>query len=228
MSLFTNLVSYWSFNGGNSNDAVGSNNGTDTNVIYQRLGAIIGKCIDLDGTGFINVGNSSSLNPTTGISISAWINTDYPDLLDNWFFARDDDTLGRSYAFGINGSGQIEVQINGLSTITTTTTLPSNIHHVVLTGNSTNGYIVYLDSVSVGTASWVAPGVTTGDTTIGERTYSGFQGLFDGFIDEVGFWSRALTQSEVTALYNNGVGLTYPFIASSQSGLLTIGIGIII
>jgi hypothetical protein len=30
-----------------------------------------------------------------------------------------------------------------------------------------------------------------------------------GRIDEVGIWSRALTQAEVTTLYNGGAGLLY-------------------
>lgn len=34
---------------------------------------------------------------------------------------------------------------------------------------------------------------------------------FDGIIDEVGFWNRALSASEISQLYNGGVGRTYPF-----------------
>ena len=33
----------------------------------------------------------------------------------------------------------------------------------------------------------------------------------DGLIDEVGIFSKALNQTEITDLYNNGNGLTYPF-----------------
>lgn len=34
---------------------------------------------------------------------------------------------------------------------------------------------------------------------------------FDGLLDEVGIWNRALTQAEVTELYNSGSGKSYPF-----------------
>jgi len=34
---------------------------------------------------------------------------------------------------------------------------------------------------------------------------------FDGLIDEVGIWSRALNSTEVSELYNSGSGLAYPF-----------------
>ena len=36
---------------------------------------------------------------------------------------------------------------------------------------------------------------------------------FDGNIDEVGVWKRKLTSGEISALYNNGNGLAYPFTA---------------
>ena len=36
-------------------------------------------------------------------------------------------------------------------------------------------------------------------------------GWFAGDIDEVGIWSRAITSTEVTALYNSGDGFAYPF-----------------
>jgi hypothetical protein len=35
--------------------------------------------------------------------------------------------------------------------------------------------------------------------------------LYAGLIDEVGFWGRALTDAEITQLYNLGNGLTHPF-----------------
>jgi hypothetical protein len=38
---------------------------------------------------------------------------------------------------------------------------------------------------------------------------------YDGIIDEVGVWSRSLSDSEVGDLYNSGSGLQYPFGGSS-------------
>jgi len=34
---------------------------------------------------------------------------------------------------------------------------------------------------------------------------------WSGLIDEIGIWSRVLTADEITALYNEGTGITYPF-----------------
>jgi hypothetical protein len=35
--------------------------------------------------------------------------------------------------------------------------------------------------------------------------------LLDGSMDEVGLWNRVLTGAELTALWNSGNGVTYPF-----------------
>lgn len=45
--------------------------------------------------------------------------------------------------------------------------------------------------------------------TIGGRALNGYTALecHDGWIDEVGFWTRAITGSEVGLLYNGGMGL---------------------
>lgn len=40
-------------------------------------------------------------------------------------------------------------------------------------------------------------------------------GYWDGLIDELGFWTRALTEEERTALWNDGDGCAYPFTACS-------------
>jgi hypothetical protein len=39
--------------------------------------------------------------------------------------------------------------------------------------------------------------------------------VFNGRIDEVGYWRKALTVDEITALYNGGAGLAYPFDSSA-------------
>lgn len=51
--------------------------------------------------------------------------------------------------------------------------------------------------------------------------------FYDGDIDEVGTWSRALTSGEVTTLYNGGAGLQYPFTGTAAviNNLSLLGVG---
>ena len=44
-----------------------------------------------------------------------------------------------------------------------------------------------------------------------EDTYVIGARLLAGSIDEAGIWSRALSGTEITELYNAGAGITYPF-----------------
>jgi hypothetical protein len=42
---------------------------------------------------------------------------------------------------------------------------------------------------------------------------------FDGQIDELGIWNRALSAAEISQLYNGGSGLQYPFSSSITEGM---------
>ena len=60
------------------------------------------------------------------------------------------------------------------------------------------------------TIAWTSGGRdSTGAFYIGNSadTFS----AFDGVIDEVGLWSKVLSATEITDLYNSGAGFAYPF-----------------
>lgn len=51
--------------------------------------------------------------------------------------------------------------------------------------------------------------MTTWDYYLGRRGHASKSYHFDGLIDEVGLWNRALSASEISSLYNSGSGLEY-------------------
>lgn len=53
----------------------------------------------------------------------------------------------------------------------------------------------------------------TADVVLGR--FTGIGNYWDGLMDAVALWSRALTSDEVTELYNGGAGLEYPFDAAT-------------
>src|SRR4051812_13528905 len=84
MSLLTNLVSYYRLDG-NSNDAVGANNGSDTNISYSAGNGKINNGAGFNGTSSrIAIGTSLTAN-YTGLTMAGWFNTGatgaYRDLL---------------------------------------------------------------------------------------------------------------------------------------------------
>jgi len=65
---------------------------------------------------------------------------------------------------------------------------------------------IYIDGVLKGTAS-ATGNINTNNTILflGDSGLGGFSHVFNGEIDEVSIYSRGLTQSEVTSIYNGGV-----------------------
>lgn len=55
------------------------------------------------------------------------------------------------------------------------------------------------------------PTVSSTEFDLGRRAYGGYEGYWDGRLDEWGVWNRILTSTEVTCLYQSGSGTTYPF-----------------
>ena len=86
----------------------------------------------------------------------------------------------------------------------------------------TNNATFYKNGVALDTISAAAADPTSLVYTIGANTADTEN--FNGKIDELGIWNRALSHTEITDLYNGGVGLTMPPPSSSvEVGTGTIG-----
>ena len=85
--------------------------------------------------------------------------------------------------------------------------------HLVMTRDSTVGITAYIDGASLGL---MANGPLDGGkaSPLGMDTIGTAAGYsvceFDGMIDELCVWDRALGQADVTELYNNGDGVSIP------------------
>ena len=95
-------------------------------------------------------------------------------------------------------------------TITLGTT---NWYHLVFTydGSNVRGYVNGV--LQAGPTASSGDGTSGGGTTlfIGAPSNSYYDGTYDwtsGIVDEVGYWTKALTRTEITDLYNGGAGQT--------------------
>ena len=208
--LWNNLVAY--YKGDNTpNDAKGVYNGTLTNGATYATGKI-NNGFSLDG-----VNDYVSISPTFGSifsnnasahTYSAWI---YPtNVTDNynWIFQNGSGTKGTSMVINLDRLGFFFDGGNAL--VTTTSVITVNAwNHVICVYNGASQVKFYVNGNLVGTstASWTDAGGAT-STFIG--SYAGAAYFFNGSIDEVGAWSRAITATEVTELYNSGSGKQYP------------------
>src|SRR3989344_2629140 len=206
------LVAYYTFDD-NVNDSAGSNNGTASGSPTYTDGKI-GKAISLDGSSYANI--ASTPTPGSEITISAWIKPSSPS---GTIIYRGDSSYRISYRFSVS-SGKLRYAFSTSPGSNPDVTAISNGSIIVdgsawtfvtTTYSSTDGSVkLYINGVADGTASRTgAINSTPAITNIGADNPAG--NYFSGSIDDLRIYSRALTPSEITELYNyTGGGGTTP------------------
>lgn len=223
-SLLTDLVSYWKLDesSGNAADSVGSNTGTNSNVTYAAAKINNGGVFN-GSSAELNIGTTSSLK-TSSFSISTWINGD--TFATNGRFIFCNQIHGNYYGWNLNIGTDSKVYLSLQSSAATkhigsVATLSTGMwYHLVATYDGTTGKIYINGTENKSEASGLTLAYEAGaEVMIGNRDGSTVN-WFDGIIDEVGIWSRALSSTEVTELYNSGNGKQYPFVGNTPAFLL--------
>lgn len=81
-------------------------------------------------------------------------------------------------------------------------------HHLVgMMDTGTNTIKLWIDSVPIGTETYVGAEPSVSAFWVGAGTFN--DNNFSGDIDEIGMWDRELLQSEVDELYGGGTGKFY-------------------
>ncbi|MBS1793246.1 MAG: carboxypeptidase regulatory-like domain-containing protein [Acidobacteria bacterium] len=222
------LVGWWGGDG-NANDYVGTNNGSLQNGAGFTIGKV-GQSFSFDGINdYLAVPDSPSLNPSTELTIEAWVYpvsdsaglSDFSIILNKeteavspqFEIGRKNDTgcvFGGpmptgNLAFGISGLSGLPADCNGWTD--GNAYLPLNIwSHVSLTYDGAN-VRVYLNGAitrTIPATGTILP--STGELRIGTRTV-GVTGnpVWQGLLDEVSIYNRALAQTEIQSIYNAGL-----------------------
>ena len=200
-------------------DGLGSSaDGTSSGGVTQNATGKVGSYAwDFDGSDdYVNVSGITlpAYNSTDTFSISAWINMDTlatsPTQYQRLFHWYDGTKQWQLYIFSSGEIGFNNTQANqGVDTSSSVISTGTWYHLVVVkTGNNT--YKIYLNGVDQSTTSSgggnPSPSIQT--FRIGASiTGSGSDGHFNGRIDEFSVFTRALTSSEVSTLYNSGTGV---------------------
>lgn len=213
MALKTDLVSYYSFDVDASDDH-GSNDGTVSGATHTSSGKL-DDAYDFDGTNdYISLGNPSNLSfsSSDAFSISVWFksgsNTYLPIIWKGYYsYAGDTKYMEINSSYADNKVNVfVRHDYNSKSLTSSSTYNDSSWHHLVVTYD--NGSMeLFIDGSSEGTVSSVDYQSTTQNWEIGRRN-AGSQ-YSDNIIDELAIWSRAITSSEVSEIYNSGSGLAY-------------------
>lgn len=222
-SVDTSLNGYWSFNGQDMsgtivNDRSGSANfGTLTNSPVLALGKI-GQGLKFDGTDdyvIINDSDSLDIGDTDAMTLTGWFNRRV-ETAAHLLVAKRNSQLSSSvgYRVGIeSASDKINFEVSdgtdeySLDSTSTFTTPGWHFFAVVWDPASAANTEIYVDGVAdsatdTGTIANINDLSNTRPFVIGANSLGG--GNFDGTLDEIRMYKRALTAAEIAALYNQG------------------------
>ena len=177
------------------------------NATYTADGKFGGGLL-LDGSGdFVSCGSSTLTNLPIGNShytISLWVKSAVLQERGGYIGWGEYGSNNRVNAFRTNMDGiQNYWWGNDLIHNSSPLNLLDQWHHAVVNYNGTNRTI-YFDGALLKTDIPGTPNSTASNFAIG-RTAPDYSEFFNGTLDDLSIWNRALTLDEITYLYNSGI-----------------------
>lgn len=230
--LYDSLISYWKCDEatGGMLDCHKTNHLLETSGTIGSTTGIIGNARDFeagDSEYFELTDNADLSTGNIDFTFSCWVN---PESLaiNNATIAMKGTSTGNqrewrlSYStsltkyYGVISETGSDDTTHVTSTVTATTT--GVWVHLVLRHDSVNNlWDIFVNGTKTSAAHTVGSIDGTGPFRIGQDAI--FDTLYwDGLIDECGFWKKALSDSEVSQLYNGGSGLAYENFNAAPSG----------
>jgi hypothetical protein len=212
------LVGYWPFNG-NANDESGNgNNGTNNGAALttDRLGDVNSAYNFNGNNNFIQINNPTLTQGNSSRTISAWVNLTPTTGYDDWYSIV---SYGNNIGYGFLNDVLIQktladINFHEFDCISNPVVdLSNNWHNITITYDSSNllNIKIYLDSLLLQSNISNFQGITSLNTQL-TNLYFGKSSVaytnnnfyfFNGKIDDIGIWNRALTQQEIANLYNS-------------------------
>lgn len=226
------LVSWWGLGeaSGVRVDSHGSNDLSDNATVGQAAGKI-GNAASFTAASaqFLSVADNATLGFTTALTVSMWLyQTDLAvdrAFIGKWTYQTDGEWVIQSHpvdsadvtvylatSAGDDGTG-CRMDFNDANLSATTWYNLVMIYDGSLTGDA-NRLKMYLNGAALTltvSAGAVPATLLNGGATLNLGKYGGsLTRYFNGRLDEVALWNRALTANDVAALYYGGTGIGYP------------------
>ena len=142
------------------------------------------------------------------LSFSGWVKTTQTS--GSYIFSKQNDGTGTyEIQFYMNSNGTVNLALwtsggSGVASVTTTATVnDGNWHNVVFVIDTNTSVSVYVDTAVVTSSSWSGTmSNTSADVGLGYGGAGMAGNRFAGSLDQARIFNTALTQSQVTSLYN--------------------------
>ncbi|MCK7591835.1 HYR domain-containing protein, partial [Subsaxibacter sp. CAU 1640] len=164
--------------------------------------------IDFDGTNdYVVFGNN--YNRSGNFSLEAWIKPESLSGTQTILSKRNGFNIGAGYDLKLNGS-TLSFNWNANGSIASPYTLTTERwYHIALVYNS-GTYTLYMDGIAVNSASGSAPNTNNMNFILGAMDQAGNPpnkpiNYFNGWMDEVRIWNRAITQSQIRQMMNQEI-----------------------
>ncbi|MDX1699185.1 MAG: LamG-like jellyroll fold domain-containing protein, partial [Melioribacteraceae bacterium] len=211
-ALVDNINTYYGWDNNNFSDYTGNgNDGTNS-------GTINGSGIIYDSRGFDGINDHidvTGITTGTSFTINFWANPDAA-LVDHYLL---DCSAGRfivslkhsAVSNNINLYDGVAFSDSGVTANVSTWAMYSFVV-------SPTSWDLYINGTAAATGI-TKSSISNGGTCIIGKHSTSAGAYYQGYLDEFGLWNRTLTGSEITSLFNSGVGSQYPF--AEASPLLT-------
>jgi hypothetical protein len=222
-TLLTNLLAYWKLDDNTGTQAIdATGNGYTGNFMDGATPHYVAGKINSGGNfhdgNILEIGSlSTPLVGLTAMSMNVWTkpanitSNDNEGIIGLRPGGNDTDDF---YMLQLGSSANVEMRFGNSSAQTTTNQVNGALsltEFVMLTLVYTGTQLIsYVNGVqgAINNASGSFGGAGNALCIGADRR---FGNTYRGGVDEVGFWKKALSQTEITALYAAGAGLQYPF-----------------
>ncbi|MCK4453863.1 hypothetical protein KAU51_00745 [Candidatus Parcubacteria bacterium] len=205
------LVGYWKFDEGSGITAKDSSGSGNDGILVNNptwVDGQVGKALNFDGVdNYIDCENDSSLDITDAITIEAWVKL---NALGAWQHIIGKQGMWRisGYDFRVTINNKLQfATLSSFYDVNSATAFTTGVwYHVVAVQSGTSYKKIYLNGVEDGIKT--NPGAIV--STLSSHLQIGRAPLWDaeyfnGTIDEVRIYNRALSSEEILAHYQSGI-----------------------
>lgn len=201
------LVAWYPFNGNANDESGNSNNGTVNGAVLttdRNNNSNKAYYFSSSGCGTYISANINTSSIVSGLTISIWVSRVGNGCLGPRIFEFG-NTNGPGLAQwtwdNANGTNIGSTTSNSTAVTTTFNPVANNVWtNLVYTNDGSFGK-VYQDGVLIKTITSSGNPILSGNVSFGRMNHPSYD-AFNGKLDDIGIWNRALSNSEVTQIYN--------------------------